>query len=298
MRLATLNLGEKEAAAIRCRLQYFPLATINDRLGTDWPEAILPLLEANRLEELRTWFDGGGEKEMLGRLSKEGIPHDRAVPGPLYRRPGKIWGIGLNYAAHAADLSEKPPTFAPASFMKPDTTVIGPGDDIRIPPQSNRTTAEAELGVVIGRSCKNVEEENWLSAVAGFTCVIDMTAEDILRQNPRYLTLSKSFDTFFSLGPELVTPEEIGDIAALTVATVHNGNVHAQNTVAHMTFSPGRLVSFHSAVMTLLAGDIISTGTPGAAVIAHGDSVECRIDGFAPLVNPVVDLKIKEFEQR
>ena len=119
-----------------------------------------------------------------------------------------------------------------------------------------------------------------------------MTAEDILRQNPRYLTLSKSFDTFFSLGPELVTPDEIGDTAALTVATIHNGNVHAQNTVAHMTFSPARLLSFHSAVMTLLPGDIISTGTPGAAVIAHGDTVECRIDGFAPLVNPVVDLKM------
>jgi 2-keto-4-pentenoate hydratase/2-oxohepta-3-ene-1,7-dioic acid hydratase in catechol pathway len=169
MRLATLKWGEKEAAAVRCRTHYFPLGSINDRLGTDFPEEICPLLEANRLEDLRTWFDRGGEKEVLGRLSKEGISHERAVPGPLFRRPGKIWGIGLNYAAHAADLSEKPPTLAPASFMKPHTTVIGPGDDIRIPPQSNRTTAEAELGVVIGRECKNVREEDWLTAVAGFT---------------------------------------------------------------------------------------------------------------------------------
>jgi 2-keto-4-pentenoate hydratase/2-oxohepta-3-ene-1,7-dioic acid hydratase in catechol pathway len=292
MRLATLKLGEREVAAIRCRNHYFPLASINDRLGTDFPEAIFSLLEANRLEELRTWFDGGGEKKIPQRLSKEGIPCDRAVPRPLYRRPPKIWGIGLNYAAHAADLSEKPPTLAPASFMKPYTAVIGPGDDIRIPPQSNRTTAEAELGIVIGQSCKNVAEENWLSVVAGFTCVIDMTAEDILRQNPRYLTLSKSFDTFFSFGPELVTADEIDDLAALTVATIHNGKDYARNTVSNMTFAPGRLVSFHSAVMTLLAGDIISTGTPGAAVISHGDTVACRIDGFAPLVNPVVDLKM------
>jgi 2-keto-4-pentenoate hydratase/2-oxohepta-3-ene-1,7-dioic acid hydratase in catechol pathway len=138
-----------------------------------------------------------------------------------------------------------------------------------------------------------VARSDWIEAVAGFTTVIDMTAEDILRKNPRYLTLSKSFDTFFSFGPELVTAEEIGDVSALTVATVHNGRVHAQNTVANMTFPPDRLVAFHSEVMTLMPGDIISTGTPGAAVVGHGDSVECRIDGFAPLINSVIDLKKK-----
>lgn len=292
MRLATLKLGEKEAGAIRCRNRYFTLAAINDRLGTDFPRAIFSLLEAKRLEELRSWFDGGGAKEISGHLKTEGIPCQHAVLMPLYRRPPKIWGIGLNYAAHASDLSEKPPTLAPASFMKPYTAIIGPGEEIRIPSQSNRTTAEAELGIVIGQSCKNVAEENWLSVVAGFTCVIDMTAEDILRQNPRYLTLSKSFDTFFSFGPELVTPDEIDNLADLNVATIYNGTLHARNTISNMTFAPGRLVAFHSAVMTLLPGDIISTGTPGAALISHGDTVQCRIDGFAPLINPVLDLKI------
>ena len=146
--------------------------------------------------------------------------------------------------------------------------------------------------MIIGRRCRNVPEAQWLEVVAGFTTVIDMTAEDILRKNPRYLTLAKSFDTFFSFGPELVTPGEIADVRALTVSTIHNGRVHAQNSVANMTFPPDRLLSFHSEVMTLMPGDIISTGTPGAAVIGHGDTVECRIDGFASLVNPVVDLKV------
>jgi 2-keto-4-pentenoate hydratase/2-oxohepta-3-ene-1,7-dioic acid hydratase in catechol pathway len=114
-----------------------------------------------------------------------------------------------------------------------------------------------------------------------------MTAEDILRKNPRYLTRSKSFDTFFSFGPELVTPDEIEDVEALEVSTVLNGEVGRTNTVSSMIFSPRWLVSFHSRVMTLLPGDVISTGTPGAVVIDDGDVVECRITGFEPLSNPV-----------
>ena len=106
--------------------------------------------------------------------------------------------------------------------MKPDTTIIGHGDTILIPRQSERTTAEAELGIIIGRPCKNVSREDWLSVVAGFTPIIDMTAEDILRRNPRYLTRTKSFDTFFSFGPVLLTPDEIGDVLDLTVSPEMN----------------------------------------------------------------------------
>jgi 2-keto-4-pentenoate hydratase/2-oxohepta-3-ene-1,7-dioic acid hydratase in catechol pathway len=114
-----------------------------------------------------------------------------------------------------------------------------------------------------------------------------MTAEDILQENPRYLTRAKSFDTFFSFGPEVVTPDEIEDLAELPVATVLNTETHRKNTVSNMTFPPLWLVSFHSKVMTLLPGDIISTGTPGAAVIRDGDVVSCEIPGFETLTNPV-----------
>ena len=210
----------------------------------------------------------------------------------LYKNPGKIWGIGLNYQEHAEDLQETAPSTEPASFMKPDTTIIGPYDTIKIPEQSSLTDAEAELGIIIGSECKDVTEEEAVNVIAGYTTILDMTAINILQKNPRYLTRSKSFDTFFSFGPELITPDEIENIEQLTVSTILNGKVRRENTVSNMTFSPFHLVSFHSKVMTLKPGDIISTGSPGGAYIKHGDTVQCRITGFPPLTNDVIDKKV------
>lgn len=291
MRLATIKVGKEEKPCFITEHGLVPIEIINRAFDTNWPEEILSLIGTGMLDMLNTWYRDKG-KEILDNMIEEAVPGDKAVLAPLYRRPRKIWGIGLNYVEHASDLSEKAPTAAPASFMKPDTTIIGYGDRIEIPLQSDRTTAEAELGVVIGKQCKNVEQKNWLEVVAGFTTIIDMTAEDILRQNPRYLTMSKSFDTFFSFGPQLVTPDEIKDPFNLKVSTVINHRVHAENVVSNMTFPPDYLVSFHSKVMTLLPGDIISTGTPGAVPIKDGDTIECRVTGFESLVNPVKDLKI------
>lgn len=156
---------------------------------------------------------------------------------------------------------------------------------------SERTTGEAELGVVFGKRCRHVRRPDWQGAICGYVAILDMTAEDILRRNPRNLTQSKSFDTFLSLGPILVTPDEVADVRKLKVRTVINGRVHAENVVANMTFPPDYLVSYHTDIMTQLPGDILSTGTPGAALLSHGDVLECRIDGFEPLLNKVVDLK-------
>ncbi len=206
---------------------------------------------------------------------------------PPYLDPPKIWGIGLNYREHAADLGAAS-LDEPASFMKPSTTVIGLGDSIVLPSQSNRVTAEAELGVVIGKLSKNLSEAQAEDAVFGFVPVLDMTAEGILQKNPRLLTRSKSFDTFFSFGPAILTRDEISDLAELAVSTVKNGQVVRSNKIKNMRFPPHQLVSFHSHVMTLEPGDIISTGTPGAAVIRNGDRVECRIAGFPTLSNIVV----------
>lgn len=290
MKLATLKTDDTETAAIAVSGGYLPLPGLNRALDCRWPADMFALIASGSLQEMTRWYRKEGRRQ-IEPTAEAVIANGKARCRPLYRRPRKIWGIGLNYAAHAADLAESAPEGIPGSFMKPDTTIIGPGEEIRIPPISEKTTAEAELGVIIGRTCRNVSEEQWLTAVAGFTTIIDMTAEDILRQNPRYLTVSKSFDTFFSFGPQLLTPDEIENVSDLTVKTVINGQVHASNTVANMTFSPAALVSFLSAVMTLLPGDIISTGTPGAVPIRPGDVVECRIDGFDPLVNPVADSK-------
>lgn len=290
MRLVTINGKSRQAVCIAAGKEYLTIDGILEGVSETECEDLSNLFAENRIFQLAEWYTHSGEENCTDpdHLRKHRFDGNFA---PLYRHPPKIWGIGLNYADHAADLSEKTPTGIPASFMKPDTTIIGPGDTVFIPVQSHKTTAEAELGIIIGRKCRNVDEKDWLSVVAGFTPVIDMTAEDILRKNPRYLTLSKSFDTFFSFGPELVTPDEITDMSNLHVATVINGSVHAHNKVANMTFSPAFLVSFLSKAMTLLPGDIISTGTPGAVEINHGDIVACRIDGFMPLINPVEDLK-------
>jgi 2-keto-4-pentenoate hydratase/2-oxohepta-3-ene-1,7-dioic acid hydratase in catechol pathway len=282
VRLTSLRMDGAEPAALVRPSGAVLLTAVNEAFGTTWSGTVQELLERGELDELRRWVAGQG-----ARLDDLVIGQDQLVYAPLYRRPRKIWGIGLNYVEHAADLSEKAPSTEPASFLKPDTAIIGPGDAIRIPPQSQRTTAEGELGVVIGKQCKDVDEADAASVVAGFTTIVDMTAEDILEKNPRYLTRSKSFDTFFSFGPELVTVDEVPDVDALEVATIHNGEVHRCNVVSNMTFRPWWLVAFHSRVMTLLPGDIISTGTPGAAHIRPGDTAGCSIVGFRDLSNPV-----------
>ena len=154
----------------------------------------------------------------------------------------------------------------------------------------------------MGRDCRDVSEEDWQSAIVGYTTILDMTEESILKGNdfvpgnPRYLCIVKNFPTFFSFGPQLVTPDEVPDVMKLEIQSVHNGTVHAKNTVDHMMHPPARLVSLHSSIQGWYAGDVLSTGTPRAFPIEDGDVAECRIvgpDGFVmePLINPVVDLK-------
>jgi 2-keto-4-pentenoate hydratase/2-oxohepta-3-ene-1,7-dioic acid hydratase in catechol pathway len=292
MKLATLRRNQTEQAALVLPDGLLPLEVLNQRLRRQWPTDLLALITSGELARLNDWYRAGGRDE-AAKLRGDLLARESVTFAPLYRRPRKIWGIGLNYVAHAADLAEKAPNEEPASFIKTDNTIVGHGDTIAIPLQSEKTTGEAELGVIMGHECKNVSEANWLSAVAGFTTILDMTAEDILRKNPRYLTRSKCFDTFLSFGPVMVTPDEVTDVLKLKVATVINGRVHAENVVSNMTFPPPYLVSFHSHVFPWLPGDILSTGTPQAVPLKHGDVLECRIDGFESLRNPVIDLKSK-----
>jgi 2-keto-4-pentenoate hydratase/2-oxohepta-3-ene-1,7-dioic acid hydratase in catechol pathway len=203
-------------------------------------------------------------------------------------RFGKLWGIGLNYADHAADLDEDSPA-EPASFMKPATAVVGPGGPVRLPDQSDRVTAEAELGVVIGRTCHEVDESEVDRVVAGYVPVLDMTAEDILERNPRFLTRSKSFDSFLVVGPWLRAAGDIDDLGDIEVRTVVDDTVEAANTVENMHFSPRELVAYHSRVMTLRPGDLIATGTPGAHPISDGDRIRAEVDGVGTVAADVVE---------
>lgn len=217
------------------------------------------------------------------------IDPDHVRFGPPLEQFGKLWGIGLNYEAHAGDLDEQRPE-EPASFMKPNSAVTGPGGPIRLPPpaRSDRVTAEAELAVVMGRACRNVSDDAVADVVAGYLPVIDMTAEDILQRNPRFLTRAKSFDSFLVVGPALAVPDEPLDLEAVTVQTIVNDRVAAENEVRNMLFPPAEIVSFHSGVATLQPGDLFSTGTPGAEPIEPGDHVRASVEDVGDVDAPVV----------
>lgn len=276
MRLCTIVSEHGEQAAVVTAEGIVPVEAINAYLGKAWAT------------DLHGMIRQGLSPRIVDDAVATPVKLDPASVrfGPLYRHPRKILGIGLNYRDHAADLNAPYPT-EPASFMKCDNTIIGPGDVIELPPESDRVTAEAEIGVVIGKTCRCITEQEAVSHIAGYCLIIDMTAEDILQKNPRFLTRSKNFDTFFSFGPELVTTDEVADILKVKVGTWKNNALHRENVVSNMAFPPFYLVAFHSRVATLYPGDIISTGTPGAVVIEDGDLAQCRIEGLGELSNPV-----------
>ena len=302
MRLTSIQHSGAEVAGIVTSKGVLPVAAVNAAKGTAWKSDMMSLIQAGEIPAMTDWYNTGGRAELEGMAGL--IPWEEVVCAPLYRDPKRIFGIGLNYVDHAGDIGAAAPTGFPGSFFKMADTLIGPGDEIRLPKlkEAQKTTAEAELGIIMGKDCRDVSEENWQDAIVGYTTILDMTEESILKGNdyvsgnPRYLTIVKNFPTFFSFGPELVTPDEVPDVLALEVQSVCNGQVYAKNVVANMTHRPARLVSLHSSIQGWYAGDVLSTGTPRAFHIQDGDIAECRIvgpDGFemAPLVNPVVDLK-------
>jgi len=259
-----LDEGGREAAAIELPSGPILVGDLVPGLSCD----LDLVLESGRLDEVRERLRRGVARPTARPLA----------PAPALRRPEKILGIGLNFRAHAEDLAEAAPSEEPASFFKPRSTIVGPGDAIRLPPESRRVTAEAELAVVIGAPSRGLADP--AGAVLGYLPALDMTAEDILRRNPRFLTRAKSFDTFLALGQWIVTPDEIGrPLEAVRVSTVRNGAAAKSAALAAMTFGPRELVAFHSRVFPWRPGDLLLTGTPGAVVIEPGDEVAAIVEG-------------------
>ena len=202
---------------------------------------------------------------------------------------GDIWGAGLNYKGHSEDLNAEQPASGPGSYLRPASCLIGNGQQIELPLQSKRVTAEAELGLIIGTECKDVGRDDWQSVIAGVTAVLDVTAEDAVRENPRYIPWAKGFDTFCSVGPQLVTIDEFANdsLKLARVSTILNGEVVATAPVADMKYHLGYLVEYFTAGRTLSPGSVICTGTPGAAVIRPGDSVKAVVTGVGTLAHTV-----------
>src|SRR5579862_1256910 len=243
-------------------------------------QAINPRVPDDLLEIIQT----GAASELRVANGVETIPFDQVTPLLPYDVPPKIWCIGLNYKTHAEDIQAAQPE-EPGSFMKPASCMFQPGGEIVLPPPevSDDVDAEGELGVVIARRCRFVPPEKAREVIYGFTTTLDLTALDVLRKNPRYLTRAKSIDTFFSFGPVIVTADEIADVSRLEVITEHNGGICSRDFVSNMRHSPFELVRFHSHFMTLYPGDLISTGCPKGARIKAGDRVRARIDGVGTL---------------
>jgi len=201
-------------------------------------------------------------------------------------RPGKIVAVGRNYPLHAAELGNVVPT-EPLIFLKPPSSVIGDGDAIVLPPESTRVEHEGEIGVVIGRRVRRVTEAEARSAIAGVTCVNDVTARDLQRSDEQW-TRAKGFDTFCPLGPRVVAIDP-GRLDELEVRCRVNGTLRQQGHARDMVFRIATLIAYISRVMTLEPGDLIATGTPaGVGPLVPGDVVEVEIAEVGVLRNPVV----------
>ena len=212
------------------------------------------------------------------------VPAGGRVLAPV--TPSKIVAIGLNYKDHAAE-QNKPLPAEPMMFLKPSTAVIGAEDAIVLPDGAGRIDHEAEAGVVIGKRARHIAEEDARQYVLGLTCVNDVTARELQKKDVQY-TRAKGFDTFAPVGPCIAVGLDYNSPAGLAVEGWVNGVRRQASTTRELIFSIDRLIAFISRVMTLLPGDIVSTGTPaGIGPLAPGDRVTIKVEGVGELTNYV-----------
>ncbi|MBR8829271.1 MAG: fumarylacetoacetate hydrolase family protein [Gomphosphaeria aponina SAG 52.96 = DSM 107014] len=199
--------------------------------------------------------------------------------------PSKILAVGKNYPAHAAEMGTAVPK-EPLLFLKPPTTVTGPGQPIYYPQQSTQVEYEGELALVIGSKTKNCTQEEARSKIWGYTIANDVTARDLQKKDPQW-TRAKGFDSFCPLGPWIV--RELNAGAKLQTFINDEKTPRQSALISEMVFSPEVLVAYISQIMTLLPGDIILTGTPsGVGPIEIGDRLRIEIEGIGDIENPVL----------
>ena len=236
------------------------------------------------VEEAGDWrlVDG----DLFGRhVAGESIaPAGRSALAPVV--PSKIVCVGLNYKDHAAEVN-KPLPAEPLIFIKPNTCVIGPGDAIVLPEGAGRVDHEAEVAVVIGRRATRVRESEAHHYVFGITCMNDVTARELQNKGASY-TRAKSFDTFAPLGPCIVQDLDYASADGLGIEGWVNGVKRQDSSTRQLIFGIPMLIAYISANMTLLPGDIISTGTPsGIGLLNAGDTVTIKVTGVGELTNIV-----------
>jgi acylpyruvate hydrolase len=236
--------------------------------------------------------DGPGWRD----AAKEGddpLPADTQL-APVVPRPEKIFCCGLNYRQHAEETGLELPTY-PTLFSKYWRTLLGPSDPLVLPANSDLVDWEAELGVVIGRECRSVDEDDAIEAVAGYTVVNDISMRDWQRRTTQW-DQGKNFEASTPVGPHLVTLDELEDAGALAVRTIVDGEVMQESNTSDLIFSVAALISYISEFTTLSPGDLIATGTPsgvGAArkppvFLAAGQTLVTEVDGVGAITTPIV----------
>jgi 2-keto-4-pentenoate hydratase/2-oxohepta-3-ene-1,7-dioic acid hydratase in catechol pathway len=198
----------------------------------------------------------------------------------------KVVGVGRNYAAHAAEMGNEVPA-TPLTFLKPNTSVIGPNEPIIYPKVSQEVSYEGELAVVIGRICREVPIARVSEVIFGYTVANDVTARDLQRTDGQWAR-AKGFDTFCPLGPWITTHQSLDEVAALSVRTTLDGELRQDGNTKDMIFTVPELVAYVSSFTTLLPGDVILTGTPeGVGPMQPGQEVTVEVEGIGSLTNPV-----------
>jgi 2,4-diketo-3-deoxy-L-fuconate hydrolase len=244
--------------------------------GSDWDEGFLG---GDGLARLATWARDHAAKSPR-------VPAAERL-GPPVARPSKIVCIGLNYADHARETGAKVPE-QPIIFFKATTALCGPDDDLVLPRGSVKTDWEVELAVVIGRRARYVAREDALAHVAGYALHNDYSERQDQLERGGQWSKGKSHDTYAPLGPFLATPDELADVNDLPMSLSVNGETRQKSSTKQMIFGVGELVSYLSRFMTLLPGDVISTGTPAGVgmgfnppvFLKAGDVVELGIEGL------------------
>lgn len=217
-----------------------------------------------------------------GRVAESAeVPEGATLLPPV--EPTKIVCIGRNYAEHAKELGNEAPA-EPLLFLKPPSALLAPGGTILRPAASQRVDFEGELAVVIGREAKNVRAADWRDYVRGFTCANDVTARDLQKKDVQF-TRGKGFDTFAPIGPCLETELDLSDLRVITRV---NGAIRQDGRTSQMIFPCDFLIEYITAVMTLVPGDVILTGTPsGVGPLQAGEVVEVEVEGIGVLRNEV-----------
>ncbi|MCC5794718.1 MAG: fumarylacetoacetate hydrolase family protein [Chromatiales bacterium] len=276
MRLASALVGDRPTVALVEDGNIFPLPE-----GAPWP-GLKGVLAAGALEE-------------AAALARSQRAADASALSflPLIPDPGKVLCVGVNYLPHIREMGREPPPW-PTLFVRFAESLVGHGEPLRVPAASSEYDYEGELAIVIGRPAYRIRRQDVADCIAGYTCLMDGSARDWQRHTSQF-TAGKNFPASGSLGPWLVTPDELQDPAQLRLETRINGEVMQSASIGEMCFDVPAIVEYCATFCQLMPGDVISTGTPGGVGFARspprwlrpGDRVEVEITGVGTLSNPV-----------